>query len=162
MNNKKLMLEIMEEEHELHKEASRQGYNVDWEKIDEEMEKIYKKAIFIQAETDKFLSYGDKIICIHDSFFEIKENKILNHYEAKIKTFVLGYDKDRNESSFKIDILIKSKTSLRFLNNREIYKFLIVPEDKIFAVSFFEGHNKKISPVINYLTFEIKDYQELD
>lgn len=47
MNNKKLMLEILEEEQKLHKEASRQGYNVDWEKFDEEMEKIYKKATFI-------------------------------------------------------------------------------------------------------------------
>jgi len=162
MNNKKLMLEILEEEQKLHKEASRQGYNVDWEKFDEEMEKIYKKATFIQAETDKFLSYGDKIICIHDSFFEIKENKILNHYETKIKTSVLAYEQNRNESSFKIDMLIRSKTTLRFLNNREIYKFLIVPEDKIFAVSFFEGHNKKISPVIDYLTFEIKSYQEVE
>jgi len=161
MNNKKLMLEILEEENRIHKQINRQGHNIDWQKFDQEMEKIHKKAIFIQSETDKFLRHGDKTICIHDAFFEIKENKILNHYETKIKTCVLAYDKERNESSFKIDILIRSKTTLRFLNDREIYRFLIVPEDKIFAVSFFEGHHKKISPVLDYLTFEIKSYKEI-
>lgn len=162
MKNKKLMVEFLNEENNLHKKVSRQGYDANWKEYELEMEKINIKGESIQSATDEFLKYDERTICIHDSFFKIKENKILNHYETKIETFVLAYDNDLNESSLKLDLLIKSKTSLRFLNNREIYKFLIVPEDKIFAVSFFENNYKKISPVIDYLSFEIKTYNEVD
>lgn len=162
MNNKKLILEILKEENNAHKEMNRSGDNFDWELFEKKMQKIDMKAKPIQLETNKFLNYDNRTICIHDSFFEIRENKILNHYETKIKTSVLAYNQKGNESSLKLNLFIKSKTSLRFLNNREIYKFLIVPEDKIFALSFFENNHKKISPVIDYLIFEIKSYEEIE
>lgn len=162
MSNKKLMVELLNEENKLHEKVSRQGYNIDWKEYEREINKINIKGKIIQCATNDFLKYGERTICIHDSFFKITENKVVNHYETKIKTFVLAYDKERNESSLKIELLIKSKTSLRFLNNREIYKFLIVPNDKIFAVTFFEDNKKKTSPVIAYLSFEIQSYEEVN
>ena len=161
MKNQKLMLEFLNEENNIHKKMNSQGFETDWKEYEKEIKKIYSKGESIQCATDNFLKYGERTICIHDAFFNIRENKILNHYETKIKTFVLAYDNNRHESSLKLEMLIKSKKSLRFLNNREIYKFLIVPNDKIFAVTFFENNYKKISPVIDYLSFEIKSYEEV-
>ena len=161
MKNQKLMIEFLNEENNIHKKMNSQAYEADWKEYEKEIKKIYSKGETIQCATDDFLKYGERTICIHDAFFNIKENKVLNHYETKIKTFVLAYDNNRNESSLKLELLIKSKKSLRFLNNREIYKFLIAPSDKIFAVNFFENNHKKISPVIGYLSFEIKSYEEI-